>query len=305
MHRHLVGGIPSTALAAALLLGSALSAEAATGPPVHCTRNPYTGTCEVTVGTPGGQETPGSGGKGGGGAGPGCFEGVTAVPCTAPSGIWSNSMQCYLQLDNPQPPLSDPIWGGHTDGSIYWCTTGLSPSTRRVWFGGPAPVAPTPEQLARQALATLQLPKLVGHRSPTEANSDHGTPYTWVNLWTWFWADPASWTTLTARAASGGVWAQVTVTPTRLVLTPGDGSAAVTCDGPGRAWTKVDGNGAPTTGGCGYRYRHITATPITTTMTIDWAVTWTGSGSASGTLPVMTTQSSSAFAVEQIQVVTR
>jgi hypothetical protein len=40
-------------------------------------------------------------------------------------------------------------------------------------------------------------------------------------------------------------------------------------------------------------------------MTIDWAVTWTGSGGASGTLPVMTTQSSSAFAVEQIQVVTR
>jgi hypothetical protein len=40
-------------------------------------------------------------------------------------------------------------------------------------------------------------------------------------------------------------------------------------------------------------------------VTVEWAVTWTGSGGAGGSLPTMTTQASSTFAVEQIQVVTR
>lgn len=297
-------------LAAAALLAFALptvAAPAMAAPPggqdVVC--DPVTGECKVVVTPPG---SPGSPGNGGGNSPtPTCYANSVhaPVPCSGgDSGPWSNQYQCYLRPQVPQPPLSDPVWGGHTTGGIYWCTT-VPPSTSRIWIDGPPPVAPTPEQLARQALATLRLPTLIAHRSPTEANSDHGTPYTWVNLWTWFWSDPASWTTLTARAASGGVWAQVTVTPTRLVITPGEGSAPVTCEGPGRAWTNADGNGAPTAGGCGYQYRHVTATPITATMTINWAVTWTGSGGTAGTLPAMTTQSSSSFAVEQIQVVTR
>jgi hypothetical protein len=111
---------------------------------------------------------------------------------------------------------------------------------------------------------------------------------------------------LDARAAAGSVWAQVTVRPTALVIAPGDGGTAVRCAGPGRAWRASDGNNAPSEGGCGYRYPHVTESgTVTARMTIEWSVTWTGSGGAGGTLPVMRTSATSQFAVEQIQVVTR
>jgi hypothetical protein len=227
------------------------------------------------------------------------------VPCTSSFGTWSNSLRCYLAAVSPPPPTTGPIWGGHTNGTVYRCTPTDPSLAYQLWLPGAPPGAPTPAQLAQQALATLHLPNPVAHRSPTEANNDHGTPYTWVNLWTWFWADPTVWRPLSARAAADGAWAQVTVTPTRLVITPGDGSADVVCAGPGRAWTNTDGNNAPSNGGCGYVYRHVTATPITATVAIDWTVTWTGSGGTGGTLPNMRTRSTSSFAIEQIQVVTR
>jgi hypothetical protein len=44
---------------------------------------------------------------------------------------------------------------------------------------------------------------------------------------------------------------------------------------------------------------------LTATLAIEWAVTWRGSDGTSGTLPVMRTQVTSTFAVQQIQVVTR
>jgi hypothetical protein len=210
---------------------------------------------------------------------------------------------------DPPPEPSNPMWEGHvtggrTTGAIYLCV--LPDGSVFDWFWAPpAPPVVTPAQVARQALASVTLPAPVMRRSPTEANSDHGVPYTWVNLWTWFWTDSASWQPLRARAAVGGTWAEVTVTPTRLVYVPGDGEPAVACAGPGRAWRESDGNGVPTAGGCGYRYRHVSATPLTATLAIEWAVTWRGSGGTSGTLPVMRTQVTSTFAVQQIQVVTR
>jgi hypothetical protein len=202
---------------------------------------------------------------------------------------------------DPPPEPSNPMWGGRTTGAVYTCV-GVDGTWDWFW-APPAPVV-TPVQVARQALASVTLPAPVMRRSPTEANSDHGVPYTWVNLWTWFWTD-TGWGPLRARAAVGGTWAEVTVTPTRLVYVPGDGEPVVACAGPGRAWRESDGNGAPTAGGCGYRYRHVSATPLTATLAIEWAVTWRGSGGAGGTLPVMRTQATSTFAVQQIQVVTR
>lgn len=290
---------------AALVCAPALPVQAAATPsPTPTTSaecDPVRG-CTVKVNPP---PTPGTPGSGGSTPTPACRAGTQEVPCTSPAGAWSNSLQCYLQAVSPPPPTTDPIWGGHTDGAVYRCTPTDPAMTYVLWLPGAPPVAPTPEQLARQALATLHLPNPVAHRSPTEANSDHGTPYTWVNLWTWFWADPAVWRPLSARAESARVRAQVTVTPTRLIITPGDKGSDVACDGPGRPWTKADGDGAPTNGGCGYAYRYVTVTPITATVAIEWAVTWTGSGNTGGTLPTIRTEASSTFVVEQIQVVTR
>jgi hypothetical protein len=217
---------------------------------------------------------------------------------------------CRYVLYDPQPPKSDPIWGGHTTGAIYSyiCEEGQD-LVAVMWRGTPptGPGAPvvTAAELAQQALATLRLPKPVLHRSPIEGNDDAGAPYTWVNLWTWYWTSPASWREISKTASLGGLSATVRVAPTKLLFDPGDGQGTVSCPGPGRAWTPADGNKPPTAGGCGYRYRHV-SDGVRARVSIRWTVAWTGSDGTGGQLPAMTTQTTSPqFRVEQIQVVNR
>ena len=171
----------------------------------------------------------------------------------------------------------------------------------------PPPPPPDPAVLAQQAYGELTLPKPVVERSPDENNSDpqySGLPYTWVQLWTWVWS--TDWQPLARTVELQGVSATVTATPTSLVFDPGDGSAPVTCPGQGRPWTTADGNSPPTAGGCGYMYRAVTpAGPLTATTSIEWSVVWTSNVGAGGAFPAMTTQATSSFLVEQIQVVTR
>lgn len=162
----------------------------------------------------------------------------------------------------------------------------------------------TPAVLAQQAYGLLRLPAPTIERSPDTTNSDHGVPYTWVNLWTWFWTSPATFTAKARTVTAGAISATATATPTALVFDPGTGDAPVTCPGPGRPWRTADGNDAPTGGGCGYRYRQV-ATSVSTTVSIRWTVTWTGSNGASGQLPPLTTEASATFAVQQVQVVNR
>jgi hypothetical protein len=221
---------------------------------------------------------------------------------------------CYVVLANPQPPASDPVWAGREPGSgkVYMRTCPMTRDAAGVTVpvfvadGEDPPVAVTPAQLAQQALRQLRVPKPTIKRSPSERNADDGVPYTWVNLWTWYWTSPARWRSLSERATAGAVFAEVTVTPLRLVLEPGDGSAAVSCSGPGRPWRRSDGNSAPSDGGCGFRYQRVTTGgPLTATVSIRWLVTWTGSGGAGGSLPEMTTSASSTFAVQQVQAVNR
>jgi hypothetical protein len=211
---------------------------------------------------------------------------------------------------DPQPPRSDPIWQGHTDGAIYtgagWCKDGmmfLGPWIR--WLpGAPAPPAVSAAELARQAFAALTIPKPVMRRSPDEGNSDAGMPYTWVNLWTWYWTTPPSWRTLSKTASLGGIWATVTVRPTELVFNPGNGEAPTACPGPGRAWTEADGNSSPSGGGCGYRYTRV-SNSLTATLSTHWDASWAASTGETGTLPVAATRTASTFKVQQIQVVNR
>lgn len=286
---------------AAVVVASVAQTVDAQAAGVAC--NPLVRKCGVIV------TDPPTTGPGGGGGAPGkdaCLRDGAPVPCTSTGGTWSNALQCYLKLADPQPPASDPVWGGHSDGAVYWCSTsfGLAPVSRLVWLATP-PTGPTPEELARRAFNSLTIPRPLMRRSPIESNADGGVSYTWVNLWTWVWTEPQTWSPLSARAAAGAVWAEVVVTPTRLTFVPGDGGAGVVCPGPGRPWREADGNAAPTAGGCGYRYKHVAATPVTATLSIEWQVTWRGSGGTGGTLPAMTTQASSSFAVQQVQVVTR
>jgi hypothetical protein len=135
-----------------------------------------------------------------------------------------------------------------------------------------------------------------------------GYPFTYVGLWTFWWTSPSTWKTLTATASAAGFAATVTAEPIALVYDPGDGSAAVSCSGPGRPWTNADGNSAPSDGACGYQYTKVTGSgsPITSTESIVWKITWTGTGGSAGELPQLATSTSGQLNVMQIQtVVTR
>jgi hypothetical protein len=289
-------------LAATLAVVAAMVAPAAPAhaalatpprPPIIVSSGPAGGTVGIDVHSPG---SPGHGGKGAGDSasksGPvsdPCGQDPTGTACAA----FDHAQYCAAWAQTF-------VAGGLP-------STGLGPLMRRVGCGlnlNLTAIPFTSAVLAQQAYGLLQLPSPTIERSPDAANSDHGIPYTWVNLWTWFWTDPATFTAKARTVSAGAISATATATPTALIFDPGTGDAPVTCPGPGRPWQTADGNGAPTGGGCGYMYRHI-STSVTTTVSIRWTVTWTGSNGETGQLPPLTTVASSTFAVEQVQVVNR
>jgi hypothetical protein len=312
------------ALAAALLCVCA-SAAMASADPASCQLYDSHGLCVVGAQTPGnggGTATqPAATGRDGETPSPSATctltPSGTVIPCQQGQAWWVQDMQCYAEAIAQQPPKDSPEWGGHRDGAIYLCTfyTGgrSFPGTNGLAFwAATAPAGPAavdPAELAQQALRTLTVPAPTTGRYPGGTMQD-GQPFTVVNAYTWFWTDPASFRQLTARADAGGVWAQVTVTPTALSFTPGDGAAAVSCPGPGVGWQPSDGVWAPSPAGCDYRYPHSSIHQpdrrVTATYSIRWSVTWTSSTGAGGTLPDLTTTADATFAVAEAEaVVTR
>jgi len=315
---------------AALGLGAVLATAApgisqsalADAPPTCTEVDTSTGLCVVVVSSPsssGKGTSPGVetvGGKAP--AVPQCTEtppGRT-VPCDGGGlGYWAQSNQCYISNVSPQPAVTDPVWQGNTTGAIYNCSFyvppgGKFPGTAGGWFWSPTSPARAgaidPAVVALQALTTLQIPAPTAGRYPAGRLQD-GRPYTVVRAYTWYYTDRAGFTVLHARAAAGGVLAQVTVTPTRLSFTPGDGARAVSCAGPGVAWQHSDGPWAASPAGCDYRYPHSSIGQpkgeVTATYGITWVITWSASTGASGKLPPLTTTVNSSFAVAEAEAV--
>jgi hypothetical protein len=292
---------------AACAVSLAGPAQAHPQPRVHCSNPSRTGLCVVHVGTPG------HGGSRGTGSRNGEVHRCTdasgeVIPCARGAlGEWDQSLGCYLALARPQPPKSAAVWQGHRTGAIYLCTAWPPASTgaTEIWLRA-QPRGLDPRALAVQAERQLVVPRPSGHRSPSESQRFDGEPFTYVNLWTWFWTDRGMWRSRSATARAGGLSATVTVQPRALIFDPGDGSAAVICVGPGRPWRTRDGDSAPSRGGCGSRYRSATQTPLVSTQSIRWSVSWRASDGSSGSLPALTTSRSGRLMVLQIQsVVTR
>ena len=226
---------------------------------------------------------------------------------------------CTYVLDLASPssdvPSIPPIHQGDSFAGEYYFRNCSDGTLLLVWVpfaragsavaAAPAGVAVvTSAQLAREALDRLPLTRPAVRRSPTETNDYQGDPFTWANLWTWVWTDPASYRPITHTVSVGRVSATVVATPIGLVFEPGDGGDPVYCPGPGRPWTEADGNAAPPVG-CGYRYRHITTAAVTSRLGIEWKVRWTGTGTPGGTLPTMQTMTDAPLRVLQIQVVNK
>jgi hypothetical protein len=58
----------------------------------------------------------------------------------------------------------------------------------------------SPAVAAHNALALIHFPKPSGDRSPSQHRLYAGYPFTWVNLWTYYWTDPSTWKSYSATA---------------------------------------------------------------------------------------------------------
>lgn len=267
-------------LVAAALMGGAWPALAVADP--ECEISRITGQCVIVV-DPGDQVTPiihdGGPASGGGPSAPrtctsSYLEG-RPVECETSLGTWSQSRQCYVMTAAPQPPATDPVWAGRTEGAVYTCTgadrVGDIPVYNFWSLDPPADVDPL--ALAEAAVASMQLRAVDIATNPTDTSV--------VNLETWLWVDEPDGRTvgpLTRSASAGGVTVTATASMQRIVWDTGDGEQVV-CDGPGIEWSAD----APASA-CTHTYARASVSgAYTLAATSYWTVAWEGGG-ATGTI---------------------
>ena len=309
-------------LMAVLLLGLVVgsAAPAMATDPVQCPpgsyHDPRSGTCIIIVTDPGGPGGPGDGPSGPGAPGspkpvgndPGkCFADLggtrTEVPCSSDLGWWVPGRDCYAQVLSPQPPQSDPLWGGHTDGAIYLCSLPpgfFGPPPWTFWAGAPpaGPAAPPdPRVLARQAVTEMNLQAVTIGIVPEDAPGRVGL----IGLPTWMWAaapGPNTMGPIIRSASTGAYTVTATAKVDRVVWSMGDGES-VTCTGPGTPYADSFGTSSSPT--CGHRYTRQGR--YTVTATSFWTVTWNGIGQT-GTIPLNFTRGT-AITMGEAQVLNR
>lgn len=205
----------------------------------------------------------------------------------------------------PQPPFSDPVWGGRRDGAIYECTNVLDDRSTRGRFWLPTPGAPgdepievtpppDPAELARDAIARMRLSAIEIGIVPEDAEGRVGI----IGMPTWMWvADPDEHTVgpITRTASSAGYTVTATARLDRIVWTMGDGST-VTCRGSGTPYTDAAGDSPSPT--CGHTY--TTSGKRTVGATSHWNIAWRGIGQT-GTIPMTFTQSTT-ITMGEVQV---
>lgn len=211
----------------------------------------------------------------GGGGGPRiCTLNGAVIPCTSESGSWVAAYQCYVKPLSPQPPKEDPLWQGHTDGTLYWCDR--APLTDWVpvvvWMNSDPTALPDPWALARRAMSSMALTAPEIGIVPETTAGAVGI----IGLPVWMWvANPGPSVTgpITRSASESGYTVTATGRVVRMVWDMGDG-ASVTCNGPGTPYIDAYGNSESPT--CGYSYSRVGT--YTVTATAYWEITWTGMG---------------------------
>lgn len=190
---------------------------------------------------------------------------------------------CGYELVSPQPPASDPIWGGvdPAKADVWWKYCPDAAPVQVVLGAGIGALPPPmdPAVLAAQIIASMTFtgPQI---RTAPPQGADSGV----VGLPIWMWAEPSPSTTgpLSDSDAQGGVSVSVSGVVTSITWDMGDGDQVV-C-----------GLGTPYPGGdvdtpspdCGYTYEKASTNhvpgegpwPVTATST--WTITWAGGGEA-------------------------
>lgn len=280
--------------------------------------DPATGTCVVSVTGPSGSgsSAPTNPGRSNTGTGAACYWDPSIdhfttppagpVPCTSQYGYWSNSEQCYITLDRPQPPAGDVTWQGHQpgDGAVYVCYQPQSDMGIFFWAKVPPPASgagPTPRGVAQIAIQRMNLSAINIGLAPKPGAGSVGL----VGMPVWMWASsPTAQTTgpVTEAASAGGLTITATARLQRVTWSMGDGTNVV-CRGAGTPYVPADGRGPSPD--CGHTYLSSSSNQpggtFTVTATSDWVVTWSGAGQ-SGTIQLPGLSRSTQIEVGEAQV---
>lgn len=275
------------AIVGALVLVAASTAQASPWGEVNCDVEPRPPECQVVVIDPGQRSS-----DGGRPAGePVCRIDGQIVPCYDPALGWLDSDGCYR---SPAPDVGPgPHWWER------WCYDVASDS---YYSGGwiRSQTAPASAQyIVQRAVDQLTMPR------PSIAASPALNSPQVVHVPVWWWIEPGWWNTRTATASIPALTITARATPTQVTWYPGDGTS-VTCNGPGTPWStnRDPAEPSPT---CGYTYTTTSRTSPGGTYTlravVAWQITWSG-GDMSGTVPGITTSSTTQVTVTELRSVT-
>lgn len=242
------------------------------------------------------------------------------IPCSSQFGSWDGD--CYVRAAVPQPPNGSGAWEGHDDGYILECTPypcaqaggDLTACEGHSFYwspDAPAPVGPSAEELARQAVASMQLTMgEIGSTPPSSNGAPSSVGAIGLPIWLWI-ANPADNTTGPITSTpQPGVGLSVTATGTldrvEWTLTTENGATvgAISCDGPNAAGTPYDGrNSAEPSPTCGFG-ADLNSSPgnLTLTGTSHWIVEWQSTNGESGQILFTSPPRSTQIRIGELQV---
>lgn len=225
------------------------------------------------------------------------------VPCNDPNrGWWDSSENCYYLLADPQPPVGDDVWAGHTAGAIYleicpWVEGAGGMRWRATPPQGYGGISITPEELAQRAVERLSISGPDIQMTPEVGQQGLvGLP-----VWMWTTVSTRTWGPLSATASVPGLSVTARAHASKIVWDMGDGTT-VTCNGPGTHYRSEYQD--QTSPDCGHVYERASASEsgnaYQVTATTTWRVDWSGGG-RSGRLTV-TRSSSVDVPIGELQV---
>lgn len=285
--------------AAAVLVSAAPAAAQAS-----CTPVSGVDVCENEGETPGGGGSDDGGGPAPGGGSRTCQYAGEPVPCNDDRYGWYEGDGCYLRVEQPPPDIPPPA-NAQPGGAWYTRTcpfvSGGADLSREAVWRNPGEVGPSPEELARRALARIGLRGPVIGIAPDPSGAGLvGLP---VHLWTEQYGPGDSYQ---ATESEAGLVVSISATAVETEWQMGDGATIVYCgiDNPGRPYDRSFGAQPPE---CGHVYQRPSleqpggSYPIVATTR--WVISYSSNVSPGDSFPHHT-QSETTVTIHELQVVT-
>ena len=274
--------------------------------------NPTNGTVSYQVN--------GAGGSGHGGSashGPSGCVGETPQQAGVAYGGLVKVQKVTDTVNYPQPmynganlPLSGTVPDA-PDAHEYVVVCNGVPVGYGFWVPAPA-AAPTPAQIqgiAQSEAGTIQMPSVTIETSPSSGGID--------GLNTWFWTSGYTGGPIVDTRTALGATIEVDATPTNFVWSFGDGTPVITTSSLGVPWQPADAPSVPGRPDCDlsgnpmpgvqvapgaitHCYRTTAASPLTVSVTFNFAVSWRANGGPFQALPPIQRTATRSYPVQQI-----